>query len=349
MLYPEVSSSTLVQQVTKHVLCEKCRCRFDYQMTRRAHGLAADGSSSGQKAARERAQRKLDKIAAREEDPVACPECGHFQQAMIRTVRRHHLGWLQKAAIVLIPIMPVTGLVILLAAGSETSPAAKMLSSIAIWLMPAGLVLAPTIWLIRWLLARRIDLNAPGSGASRWTGGAPRPNQSDQEPDSATLPEGKEAGRGTSRLPCAPETRQWVRVQPLTWTPPSAQCCGCLRPNERTQAVHITTACSVTINLCAACRRRMWTRRLMISAIVSVVLMVLVAQPEVNYFVRHCESRHTCLDGLRCMPRNGPRSLSPLSRARQHGGDTLPQCCVYERYPDDVGRMNRTQLISRCS
>lgn len=266
------STATLVQQAVKRITCERCGHEYSYEMTRRAHASAADASSSGREAARVRAERKLERIVAREQDPVPCPECGYFQPAMTWTVRRHHLGWTRKLAIALIPITPVAGLVMLIVAGTEASYVAKVLNAVAIWTMPSGLVLALLLLLSRWLLARGIDLNAPGVDTSRWTDGAPRQlnaagNAPVSSPNVAAMPE-EDGGLGY-----APHGQPWVRVQPLTWTSPPI-CCCCLKQNEATYQVYITQACHLKVNLCAACRRRLNLRRWAIAIVATGIPMV---------------------------------------------------------------------------
>ena len=81
-------SSTLIRTAIKDVACEKCQCRFTYEMVRRGTGSGHSAYHLDNKGAEARAVTKaadaLVKILIEGDDIVACPSCGWFQQEMVQ-------------------------------------------------------------------------------------------------------------------------------------------------------------------------------------------------------------------------------------------------------------------------
>lgn len=76
--------------VTRQADCERCGCRFAYDVRRLGLGSGRLGLFSASKAAEGDLQNALRKADAM----VACPDCGHFQAAM---VRRQRWTWAKRA------------------------------------------------------------------------------------------------------------------------------------------------------------------------------------------------------------------------------------------------------------
>lgn len=95
----QVIESTAKGRVFKAVTCEDCQVEFVYLLSRQAEGYATtvlgwdmEGTSE---CATARARAELQRLLARDQDPVPCPTCGWYQQAMIPLVRAAHRGWMR--------------------------------------------------------------------------------------------------------------------------------------------------------------------------------------------------------------------------------------------------------------
>ncbi|MHB1156216.1 MAG: hypothetical protein ACYC26_05180 [Phycisphaerales bacterium] len=180
-----LQSVTVKQSQTRHrhICCEHCLRDYYYLMSRTAVGYANDETEAGYKAATSRVVHKLDRIFKREDDPIACPHCGHFQSSMNLTIRRRYHAWIRKVAPFVIPVTIAIGLTLLIYTSTFlTDSDNERLWYSASWsLMFSGPFIASSMLLIRWLLARRIDLNAMADTA-RWTAGLPVPTLQPQTP-----------------------------------------------------------------------------------------------------------------------------------------------------------------------
>lgn len=78
----------------KSVVCEECQCEYVYLVTRDALGSVSGFVLADKQAMQERATRfanaSLRSMLARAEEPVPCPNCGHYQQSMIPLLQRKH-------------------------------------------------------------------------------------------------------------------------------------------------------------------------------------------------------------------------------------------------------------------
>src|SRR6476646_5729630 len=103
MVYVEVThfNAATTHAVVRDVRCEKCGCAYRYELIRRGEGMGSAvygiASGSAQRRAARRAQALLDEHLANGIDPVACPDCGWFQAAMVREFRERHYVWLVMA------------------------------------------------------------------------------------------------------------------------------------------------------------------------------------------------------------------------------------------------------------
>jgi hypothetical protein len=100
--------------VLKFVRCEQCNHDYAYWMHRKIEhssfsALGLDNRGAVSRAARE-ANDRLDRALRKSCDPVPCPECGHYQEAMVARARRIRLIGLWNFGIALIPLSLGAGL-----------------------------------------------------------------------------------------------------------------------------------------------------------------------------------------------------------------------------------------------
>jgi hypothetical protein len=92
LLYDAFATGSVLREET----CEKCGWRFWYVLTRTAKGREQApfflGSEKARQAASEQARAKLAAVLAQDVEPVACPQCGEYQQAMVFPARRRRLS-----------------------------------------------------------------------------------------------------------------------------------------------------------------------------------------------------------------------------------------------------------------
>src|SRR5258706_8781109 len=108
--FSEEESSSVIRRVD----CESCKRAYAYRLVRRAEACTSTLWGIGQRATRERARRlarrALERRLARGVDPVPCPFCGWYQEAMVRQLRRERHRWLTIVAWIAV----VLGAVVLL-------------------------------------------------------------------------------------------------------------------------------------------------------------------------------------------------------------------------------------------
>ncbi len=78
-------------KVQRRVTCERCGCEFEYVVRRFGLGVGQLGLFSSSKAADD----DLDSALAKADAAVACPDCGQYQDRMIRRLR---WTWLKRTA-----------------------------------------------------------------------------------------------------------------------------------------------------------------------------------------------------------------------------------------------------------
>ncbi|HEX8914476.1 MAG TPA: hypothetical protein VF796_19160 [Humisphaera sp.] len=146
-------------RTTKTVRCEKCGETYCYRMVRRAQGegrspyfLDEDGAAD--RAAR-RAAKTLQKKLERGCEPVACPDCGHYQAHMVAQLRRRRYGWIMWVGI-FVPLAALVGFA-MYASDKRVEPSDDP-SMLAAGL-GAPLLVATALFLVRWHLARNWDPN----------------------------------------------------------------------------------------------------------------------------------------------------------------------------------------------
>ena len=281
MVYVEVThfDAAATHAVIRDVRCEKCGCAYHYELIRRGEGLASAiywiASESARRRAAGRAQALLDEYLAKGIDPVACPDCGWFQAAMVREFQGRHYVWLAMAGTVIrwmagaILIILAADLVsdLMLRPGKTTSVGFWVAVVIfAVWFMVG--VAVP--WKICPMLRRRIDLNANFPEMPRPIPGMPRAFRPGEDAtggnfDAVQRPVAETAGGSTVEYarphPLSPGG--WVCVQLRSARFPG-MCCSCLRQTEATKAYQPLLGSvkpEVAVPLCHPCADRFWARK----------------------------------------------------------------------------------------
>ena len=140
---------TIHGHVENRVVCERCGCEFRYVAVRAATGsvqcLFEIVTKRMESRAAARARKRLE-VALKTPDMVACPECGWYQQDMVRYLRSRRL----KAALVLSGFVAFLGLEVGLACVGQIS-----LTLIAL-LLAAGAV----AWILIFVLHFMRDPNS---------------------------------------------------------------------------------------------------------------------------------------------------------------------------------------------
>ena len=185
-------------QVTRRVSCERCPCRYQYELSRDVSavsavplvafvflapfmlvsarhpgllfrrftfwGKATLGATAGTtNEGDDAAMRKLGRALKRHVEPVACPQCGWYQRPMVAEVRRRALAWTERVAVGLIVASQI-GLVVAARRHLLPTAAAHLWAgagpATAWWAVTAvaGTVAAAML-VARWLIARTVDPN----------------------------------------------------------------------------------------------------------------------------------------------------------------------------------------------
>jgi hypothetical protein len=88
---------TVNGSVWKNTQCEGCQCQYVYLMSRTGTGSGRSpyymDNEGAQRRAQDAAVKNLQRRLDRDLDPVACPDCGLYQPAMVRLLRRRRWGW----------------------------------------------------------------------------------------------------------------------------------------------------------------------------------------------------------------------------------------------------------------
>jgi hypothetical protein len=113
--YARTYTADLSGATLKLVRCEKCHVEYVYRMERIGSGSGTSLLFLENKAAQDRATQQaangLRDLLWRECDPVPCPDCGWYQEAMIQAMRRDYCRWMQNTGLVLL-VVSVMSLII---------------------------------------------------------------------------------------------------------------------------------------------------------------------------------------------------------------------------------------------
>lgn len=84
-------TSTLSGSALKHVTCSYCGCQFVYQMTREASGEASSflwlNNNGASYKATKIANENLNSKLQGEIDAISCPDCGMYQEEMVKKLK----------------------------------------------------------------------------------------------------------------------------------------------------------------------------------------------------------------------------------------------------------------------
>lgn len=150
----------------KGVCCEKCGYEYVYLMSRSVSrsgfsflGLENDVAIA---ASEHRSEIALENSLRNGCDSVPCPECGHYQEAMVRRIRRIRLQWMKTTAAYLALLGPMCVLTALVSDHWEHPPLLSEFDRLSIvWAMSAALAAAITgLLLTRYCLNYFYDPNA---------------------------------------------------------------------------------------------------------------------------------------------------------------------------------------------
>ena len=148
-----VAAATASQR--RQVVCEKCGCRYAYDVTRRGGGRSANRGR-----AQRQAQTHLARKIATAVEPVACPDCGWYQADMVAEIRRRQHRWTSWAAI-FVPVLGVFTVAIVGAVLDRSSGDFFDKNAVLVLILVGLAILAgPAFPLVRRFLARRLDPNA---------------------------------------------------------------------------------------------------------------------------------------------------------------------------------------------
>lgn len=95
--------------VIKRVTCEKCSCKYAYELVRSARGGGTSvyllDNAGAEDRARARANKRLRRQLEHGIDPVGCPDCGWYQADMVKEAKRRMLR----------PLVPIAAILLALA------------------------------------------------------------------------------------------------------------------------------------------------------------------------------------------------------------------------------------------
>jgi hypothetical protein len=110
--YARSYTANLSGATLKLVRCEKCHVEYVYRMERVGSGSGTSILFLENKGAQDRASQQavneLRGLLWRECDPVPCPGCGWYQDAMIRAMRRDHWRCMQGTGLGLLAVSTIS-------------------------------------------------------------------------------------------------------------------------------------------------------------------------------------------------------------------------------------------------
>jgi hypothetical protein len=194
-------------------------------------------------------------------DPVPCPDCGWYQAAMVREVRRRTarpLIWLGVVPLILAAV--IFGLAVLAARGvSKVDPQG--------WRLLAGVAgvagaMAAAAFGSRWWIQRGLDLNRdfpvrgapyPGAPVAWKLDGSTAATQ----PAAAAEPAHAIAGASLGYERRRPEVLPggWIVVQLARVTLPNV-CCCCMSPTGGVYTLGYHDVLKIPLRMCGGCTRR---------------------------------------------------------------------------------------------
>jgi hypothetical protein len=159
-------TTNLSAATLKLVRCENCHVEYVYRMERFGSGTGTSllflENKGAQDRATQQAANELRGLLWRECDPIPCPNCGWYQKAMVRAMRRDHWRWMQSTGLGLLAVSTIS-LVIAYVAWLPNFPH----SPGPPWLLPMSLIAGAVtgvagagLLVIKATLSTRYDPNA---------------------------------------------------------------------------------------------------------------------------------------------------------------------------------------------
>ena len=112
--------ANVFKTLTRRATCEKCGCRYMFAVSAsgwgRATGTLLDGDRTREEALGYAHLQANLRILS---EPVACPDCGWYQKAMVKELRRRHQRWMLVPGLGLLLIVGLA-LVIRIFGGMDT-------------------------------------------------------------------------------------------------------------------------------------------------------------------------------------------------------------------------------------
>ncbi len=151
-----VTTSNYVAKISRtlqrFIICEKCGCEYTFITS--ATGVGESSAELDAKAAAVTEAHNAIALAA-----APCPDCGWYQQSMLKGLRRSHLGWARSSGLALLAM--AGGLIILIGLTTDYSRNANP-NEVSVGWAVAGVVatVGVVLFLIHAFLASRYHPNA---------------------------------------------------------------------------------------------------------------------------------------------------------------------------------------------
>ena len=109
---PTFHTATTWKTMSRYVVCEKCGCEYTFTVSAAGKGtgrgaMGVDGRQDALDAAEIAANQRIAS------EPAACPDCGWYQKAMVRELRRRHLRWMHGTGLAFLAAVGLLGVSVL--------------------------------------------------------------------------------------------------------------------------------------------------------------------------------------------------------------------------------------------
>jgi hypothetical protein len=157
-------TANLSGTVVRRVACEKCQCKYAYELTRKACGKGTSvymlNNAGAQDRAQAQASKRLRRQLERGIEPVGCPDCGWYPADMVAEAKRRRMRPIIWIASVMLALAGAYGLIVgMLMATSppQSTGEPHLLGSL---IRAGGLAgLAILLLAIRWIVVRKTEPN----------------------------------------------------------------------------------------------------------------------------------------------------------------------------------------------
>ncbi len=272
--------------------CERCACRYYYELARIGTGSGVAhygiGTAGAQRSAASASERDLQKRLASEAELVPCPNCNWISDELVRGYRRTRFRPLTKFAVgtaffgVVISLISAWAL--------QGSFGSDRIRPYVLYGGPAIFItLGIAILLLQWGLRSLIQPNRNFPHAPNLPPGTPPALLLDEDTD--------ELKRAEPRQTSASDEPDWLDFQVGRHTFPMI-CCGCLQPATTEHAAVVTILWrenGLEIPQCASCAAKTGSGP---NATILVVIALFVAVGAASFFVLDGTTASMLLIGL---------------------------------------------------